>query len=62
MEITLSEVRTTAWEAMLNVQGEETLVAKLQAHLNTIADSHIESNLDNEFNSKTVSEKETLLS
>ena len=62
MNITLTEERTTAWLSMLDVGSGETLESKLQTHLDAIADSHIESNLDNTFQAKTVSEKENLLS
>ena len=62
MNITFDTDRTYAWEEMLNVGSGESLEAKLQAHLNTIADSHIETNLDAEFQAKTKSEKKTLLS
>lgn len=62
MDITLNNERTTAWEEMLDVNSGETLESKLQIHLNSIADSHIESNLDSTFQAKTVSEKENLLS
>jgi len=62
MNITLTEERTTAWIAMLDVGSGETLESKLQAHLDVIADSHIESDLNSTFQAKTISEKENLLS
>ena len=62
MTITLTAERTTAWEEMLSVGSGETLVEKLQAHLDAIADSHTEANLDKTFKDKTKTEKETLLS
>ena len=62
MNITFTNERTTAWEQMLDLGSGETLESKIQAHLDTIADSHIESNLDNTFQEKTKEEKENLLS
>lgn len=62
MNITFNTDRTNAWEEMLDVGSGETLESKIQSHLDAIADSHIESNLDSAFQSKTKSEKETLLS
>ena len=62
MNIVFTENREQAWKDMLNVGSEEALVDKLQAYLNTIADTHIDSNLESTFKAKTIVEKENLLS
>lgn len=62
MDIILNNERTIAWKEMLDVNSGEDLESKLQTYLDSIADSHIEKNLDSTFQSKTKEEKENLLS
>lgn len=62
MEITLSDERTNALIALWNIQSGTTLAFVIQQNMEVIADNYLSSQLDEQFKTKSLAEKQSLLS